>query len=232
MTQSTPRPSAPPTSSFPPRGGRCVAGRSTKPRVSPSGVASTSTPRSGPSPLNSSDRRSSRLMVAARSSAPVSARPSAAVAVGAVRWRPRASSTRSVVTAASARTVPPWASARASRSATCRSGGLAQPFQHLVDGYEPDEAAALPTVGTEQHVGGDAGNLPACHERLGLLVLRGHVCLERGEITRGPHDLRIAEGRALHLPARKAPRGLEVDQHRPAALRSEEHTSELQALRH
>src|SRR5215472_7961336 len=218
MTQSTPRPSAPPTSSLPARGGRWVAGRSTKPRASPSGVASNSTPRSGPSPLNSSDRRSSRLIVLARSRAPVSARPSAAVAVGAVSWRRRASSTRSVVTAASARTVPPWPSARASRSATRGSGRLSQPVEHLVDGHEADEAPALVAVRTEQHVGRHAGHVPAPHQRLGTVVLRRDVGLQVRELAHRVYHRRIPERRALHLAAGQTPGGLEVDQRRPAAL--------------
>src|SRR5262244_987796 len=202
MTQSSPRPTAPPTSSLPPRGGRCVWGRVTKPRAVPSGVASTRMPPSGPSPLHWSETRSSVLRSPPRSRPAVRARPSAAVAVGKVPWRTRASSTSSVVTAASPRTVPSTVSARARLSATPH---LLERARHVGRRHEADEPAALGPVRAEEHVGRHAGDVEARHELARALVGGGHVDLERGEPLRGPDDRRIAERRALHLPAGEAP---------------------------
>src|SRR5438445_8494368 len=213
MTQSRPRPRAPPTSSFPLRGGRWVCGRDTKPRTAPAGVASTKMPPSGPWPLNWSETRSSALTRPPSSRAAVSARPSAAVAVGSVPCRTRASSTRSVVTAARPRTVPSAVSVRARRSATSR---LFQSVHHVLRLDESDEPLPLAAVGAEEHVGRYARHLEAGHQALRAVVALGHVDLEGSERSRRAHHRRIAKRRALHLAAGKAPRRLEVDQDRAA----------------
>src|SRR5438034_1247947 len=127
ITQRTPRPTAPPTSSLPARAGRWVWGRDTKPRTWPPGVASTRMLPSGPSPLHWSDTRSSAFKSPPSRSPAVSARPSAAVAVGSVPCRTRASSTSSVVTAARPRTVPSALRVRARRSATAGLVGERDP---------------------------------------------------------------------------------------------------------
>src|SRR5437763_7078088 len=214
ITQRTPRPTAPPTSSLPARAGRWVWGRDTKPRTWAPGVASTRMLPSGPSPLHWSDTRSSAFESPPRRSAAVNARPSAAVAVGSVPWRTRASSTSSVVTAARPRTAPSAASVRASASATA---DLAQRARHVGRGDEPDEAAPLRPVAAEEHVGRYAGHLVAGHEVVGPAVGRRHVDAQGREPLRRAHDCRIAERRAVHLAAGKAPGRLEVDQDGTAA---------------
>src|SRR5437867_3604212 len=167
-----PAPSAPPTSSLPARAGRCVRGRNTKPLASPSGFASARMPRSGPLPLNSSDRRSSALSVPASRTAEVSARPRAAVAVGSVPWRRRASSTTPVVTVARPRTVPSSESVRATRSATLDPRGghdLPHGPEHLLRGDEADETPPLASVNVEEQIGRNAGHVEALQDRLHAL---------------------------------------------------------------
>src|SRR5437660_975288 len=190
MTQRSPRPSAPPTSSFPLRGGRWVCGRDTKPRTAPAGVASTKMPPSGPSPLNWSETRSSALTRPPSSRAAVSARPSAAVAVGSVPCRTRASSTRSVVTAARPRTVPSALRVRARRSATAR---LLHGAQHLRGAHQASEAAALAAVRTEKDERRHAGRAEAAAERARALVLGGHVHFDHHEVGRRAYDRGVPE---------------------------------------
>src|SRR5438093_309558 len=216
MTHRTPAPRAPPTSSLPARAGRCVRGRNTNPRASPSGFASARMPRSGPLPLNSSDRRSSALSVPASRVAAVSARPRAAVAVGSVPWRRRASSTTPVVTAARPRTVPSTESVRATRSATAGlRGGYELPHgpEQVLRRDRADEPPPLAPAGIEQQVGRNAGHVEALQDRLHALVARSRVDLEGGEGVGGAHHRGVAERRPLHLPARQAPVGPDVDQH-------------------
>src|SRR6185369_7116625 len=222
MTQRIPRPTAPPTSSFPRRGGRSVLGRETKPRTPPSGLASASRQPSGPSPLTSSERRSPVFRSPPRRSAAVSPRPSAAVAVGSVPWRRRASSTRSVVTAASPRTVPSADSPRPRWSATGLAPLLLLRFRtrervaQPLGGNEADQPRALGAVGSENDVRRHAGHAEALHDVVRLVVAGGHVHLEGNEPLQGAHDVRIAERRAIHLPAGEAPVRLEVEEHVPA----------------
>src|SRR3989454_585416 len=213
IAQRTPRPTAPPTSSLPARAGRWVCGRDTKPRTWPPGGASTRMLPGGPSPVNWSDTRSSAFESPPSRSPAVSARPSAAVAVGSVPCRTRGSPTRSVVTAARPRTVPSAVSVRARRSATSR---LFQSVHHVLRLDESDEPLPLAAVGAEEHVGRYARHLEAGHQALRALVALGHVDLEGGERSRRAHHRRIAKRRALHLAAGKAPRRLEVDQDRAA----------------
>src|SRR5204862_10439 len=162
ITQRTPRPTAPPTSSLPARAGRWVWGRDTKPRTWPPGVASTRMLPSGPSPLHWSDTRSSAFESPPRRSPAVRARPSAAVAVGSVPCRTRASSTSSVVTAARPRTVPSALRVRARRSATA---GLLHGARHLRGAHQTSEAAALAAVRTEEDERRPAGHAPRRDEQ-------------------------------------------------------------------
>src|SRR6185369_1059935 len=184
-----------------------------KPRAVPSGVASARMPRSGPFPANSSERRSSRLPVAARSNADVRARPSAAVAVGNVPCRTRASSQRVVVTTATPRIVPSAVSMRARRSAMARvSRDLTESLVELRRRDEADETLALLAPTVEQHVRRHAGYVEARHQGGRPLVLLGDVGLQGGERACRADDRRVPERRVLHLPAGNAPERLEVDQ--------------------
>src|SRR5947199_2726086 len=212
ITQRTPRPTAPPTSSLPARAGRWVWGRDTKPRTWPPGVASTRMLPSGPSPLHWSDTRSSAFESPPRRSPAVRARPSAAVAVGSVPCRTRASSTSSVVTAARPRTVPSALSVRARRSATAC---LVHGAQHLGSADQTREAAALAAVRTEEDERRHTGHAEAAAERARALVLGGDVDLDHHEVGCRAHDRGVPERGTLHLAARQAPRGLEVEEDGP-----------------
>src|SRR5437667_302206 len=212
ITQRTPRPTAPPTSSLPARAGRWVWGRDTKPRTWPPGVASTRMLPSGPSPLHWSDTRSSAFESPPRRSPAVRARPSAAVAGGSVPCRTRASSTSSVVTAARPRTVPSALSVRARRSATAC---LVHGAQHLGSADQTREAAALAAVRTEEDERRHTGHAEAAAERARALVLGGDVDLDHHEVGCRAHDRGVPERGALHLAARQAPRGLEVEEDGP-----------------
>src|SRR5882724_1511598 len=213
ITQRTPRPTAPPTSSLPARAGRWVWGRDTKPRTWPAGVASTRILPRGPSPLHWSDTRSSAFESPPSRSPAVSARPSAAVAVGSVPCRTRASSTSSVVTAARPRTVPSALRVRARRSATAR---LFHGVQHLRGAHQASEAAALAAVRTEEDERRHAGHAEPARERARALVLGGHVHFDHHEVGRRAYDRGVPERGALHLAAGQAPRGLEVEEDGPA----------------
>src|SRR6267142_6232382 len=101
------------------------------------------------------------------------------------------------------------------RSATaCPVDGVER-RQHLARGDEPDQPPPLLAVRPGQHVGRHARYPEALAERGGRVVLFGQVDLEGREGGCGPHDRRVAEGRALHLAARETPLGLEVEQDRP-----------------
>src|SRR2546426_518774 len=213
ITQRTPRPTAPPTSSLPARAGRWVCGRDTKPRRGPPGGGSTRMLPSGASPPHWRDTRSSALESPRSRSPAVSARPSAAVAVGSVPCRTRASSTSSVVTAARPRTVPSALRVRARRSATAR---LLHGAQHLRGAHQASEAAALAAVRTEKDERRHAGHAEPARERARALVLGGHVHFDHHEVGRRAYDRGVPERGALHLAARQAPRGLEVEEDGPA----------------
>src|SRR6266702_2896618 len=213
ITQRTPRPTAPPTSSLPARAGRWVWGRDTKPRTWPPGVASTRMLPRGPSPLHWSDTRSSAFESPPSRSPAVSARPSAAVAVGSVPCRTRASSTSSVVTAARPRTVPSALRVRARRSVTA---GLLHGARHLRGAHQTSEAAALAAVRTEEDERRHAGHAEPARERARAFVLGGHVHFDHHEVGRRAYDRGVPERGALHLAAGQAPRGLEVEEDGPA----------------
>src|SRR5204862_405404 len=236
ITQRTPRPTAPPTSSLPARAGRWVWGRDTKPRTWPPGVASTRMLPSGPSPLHWSDTRSSAFESPPRRSPAVRARPSAAVAVGSVPCRTRASSTSSVVTAARPRTVPSALSVRARRSATAC---LVHGAQHLGSADQTREAAALAAVRTEEDERRHTGHAEAAAERARALGLGGDGDLDHHEVgcrahDRGgpgrgaPHPLEPGAGAWQHAKPSGQRRQREVGRTEPEP----EHEEEGEAERH
>ena len=143
----------------------------------------------------------------------MSARPSAAVAVGArARGGRRASSTRSVVTAASTRTVPSCASARASRSATRRSARLAQARRACSSaGHEADEAAALRPSGPSSTYVGTPGTCQRAMSASAGVVLRR---------SRRPSAWRSRAPRAPRPGSRKVVRSISRHGRHQAAWKS------------
>src|SRR5205814_967739 len=147
--------------------------------------------------------------------AAVSARPRAAVAVGSVPWRRRASSTTPVVTAARPRTVPSTESVRATRSATAGlRGGYELPHgpEQVLRRDRADEPPPLAPATTGRPAGPRAaGSRARCPPRpRGRRTPHArsrHGAAARGSKRRGPGGGRRTRARPIRATGRSAAGG-------------------------